>query len=70
MHLAFPKTVFYSHGAPSEIEAKWLSNSELMIRYASGYPADSDYPELFMPQFKTVKITCEPVEGYSLLPKR
>jgi hypothetical protein len=64
----FPETVFDSHGDPREIEAKWPSNSELVIRYASGHASDRDYPLLCMPQFKTVKITCEPVEGYSLHP--
>ena len=62
----FPETVFESHGDPMEIEARWPSNSELVIRYASGYASDRDYPLLCMPQFKNVKITCEPVEGYTL----
>jgi hypothetical protein len=62
----FPEIVFDSHYDPTEIEAKWPSNSELVIRYASGYASDHDYPLLCMRQFKTVKITCEPVEGYTL----
>jgi len=65
----FPETVFASHGDPWEIEAKWPSNSELVIRYASGHASDRDHPLLYMRQFKTVKITCEPVEGYTLHPK-
>ena len=62
----FPTTVFDSHGDPREIEAMWRSNSELVIRYASGYASDRDYPLLCMHELKTVKITCEPVEGYTL----
>lgn len=63
----YPETVFSSNGDPREIEAKWPSNSELVIRYASGYAFDRDL--LCVRQFKTVKITCEPVEGYTLHPK-
>jgi len=62
----FPKTVFDSHGDPREIAAMWRSNSELVIRYASGYASDRNYPLLCMHEFKTVKITCEAVEGYTL----
>ena len=65
----FPETVFFSHGAPTEVETKWARNSELVIRYAAGFGPDGDSPLLCMPQFKTVKITCEPVEGFTLHPK-
>jgi hypothetical protein len=64
----FPKTVFASHNAPGDIEAKWLSNSELILRYAAGYPNDPDYPVPCEPQFKSVKIVCESVAGYTLHP--
>ncbi len=64
----FPKSVFASHNAPEDIEAKWLSNSELIIRYAAGYPNDPDYPVPCDQQFKGVKIACEPVAGYTLHP--
>lgn len=62
----FPITVFDSHGDPRETEATWRTNSELVIRYASGYASDRDYPLSCMHEFKTVKITCEAVEGYTL----
>jgi hypothetical protein len=65
----FPKTVFFSHVGPTEVETKWASNSELVIRYAAGFGSDDDDPPLCMHEFKTVKITCEPVEGYALHPK-
>jgi hypothetical protein len=64
----FPKTVLASHNAPEDIEAKWLSNSELIIRYAAGYPNDPNYPVPCEQQFKSVKIACEPVTGYTLHP--
>jgi len=64
----FPKTVFTSHNAPEDVEAKWVSNSELVIRYAAGYPNDPDYPVPCEQQFKSVKITCEPKTGYTLHP--
>ena len=64
----FPKTVFTSHNAPEDVESKWLNNSELTIRYAAGYPNDPDYIAPCEQQFKRVKITCEPVAGYTLHP--
>jgi hypothetical protein len=64
----FPKTVFTSHNAPEDVEAKWLNGSELHIRYAAGYPNDPDYSAPCEQQFKRVKITCEPVAGYTLRP--
>src|ERR1700730_4834952 len=64
----FPKTVFASHNAPEDIEAKWLSNSQFLIRYAAGYPNDPDYPVPCEQQFKSVNIACEPVTGYTLHP--
>jgi len=64
----FPKTVFASHNAPEVIEAEWLSNSELIIRYAAGYPGDPDYPVPCKRQFKGVKIACDPIAGYTLHP--
>lgn len=64
----FPKTVFASHNAPQDIEAKWLSNSEFIIRYAAGYPSDPDYAVPCEQEFKSVKIACEPVTGYTLHP--
>jgi hypothetical protein len=64
----FPKTVFASHNAPEDIEAKWMSNSELIIRYAAGYPSDPDYPVPCGGQFQGVKIACERVAGYTLHP--
>ena len=63
----FPEIVLFSHDDPRETEAKWTSNSELVIRYATGAGSDDDYP--CTRQFKTVKITCAPVEGYTLHPK-
>jgi|SRR5215472_2415329 len=65
----YPETVFASNGAPREVEAKWLSNSELVIRYASGFPPNRDHPLLCSQQYKQLRITCEPVDGYSLRPK-
>jgi hypothetical protein len=65
----FAETVFQSHGDPREIEAMWPNNTELVIRYASGHASDRDYPLLCMHEFKTVKITCEAVEGDTLHPK-
>jgi hypothetical protein len=38
-----PETVFASNGNPREVEAKWPSNSELVIRYASGFPPNRDH---------------------------
>jgi hypothetical protein len=64
----FPRTVLASHNAPGDIDAKWLSNSELIIRYAAGYPNDRDYTVPCEQQFKSVKIACEPVAGYTLHP--
>ena len=64
----WPETVFASADAPQEIETKWPSGSELVIRYAAGYPSDRDYPVPCERQFKTVKITCEPVAGCTLHP--
>jgi hypothetical protein len=64
----FPKTVFASHNAPQDVEANWLNDSDLVIRYAAGYPNEPDYPAPCEQQFKSVKITCEPVPGYTLHP--
>jgi hypothetical protein len=64
----YPDEVFSSTGDPREVEPKWATNSELVIRYASGFPSDPDYPTSCEQQFKTVKITCEPVAGYALHP--
>ena len=64
----FPKIVLASHRAPENVETNWLSNSDLLIRYAAGYPSDPDYPVPCEQQFKSVKITCEPVAGYTLHP--
>jgi hypothetical protein len=36
----FPKTVFFSHGCPEDIETNWRDGSNLVIRYAAGYPSD------------------------------
>src|SRR5262249_50726828 len=64
----FPKVVFVSHNAPDDIEAKWLGDSELVIRYAAGYPNDHDYPVPCQQHFKNVTIICQPVVGYALHP--
>jgi hypothetical protein len=64
----FPKIVFASSNAPNDVEPNWLSDSDLVIRYAAGYPSDPDYLVPCEQQFKSVKITCEPVAGYALHP--
>jgi hypothetical protein len=64
----FPKTVFTSHNAPEDVETKWLSNSELVIRYAAGYANEPDYSVPCEHQFGSVKIACEPATGYTLHP--
>jgi hypothetical protein len=64
----FPETVFTSHGVPQEIETKWPSASELVIRYASGYPSDRGDAVLCQSQFKALRIACEPVAGYTIHP--
>ena len=64
----WPETVFTSDVPPQEIETRWPSRSELVIRYAAGYPSDPDYPVPCEQQFRRVKITCEPVAGYALHP--
>lgn len=64
----YPRIVFASHNAPEDVEARWLNDSDLVIRYAAGYPNDPDYLVPCEQQFKIVKITCEPVTGYALHP--
>jgi hypothetical protein len=64
----FPKTIFTSHNAPEDVETKWLNDSELVIRYAAGYPNEPDYIAPCKQQFKRMKIACEPVAGYTLRP--
>jgi hypothetical protein len=64
----WPKAVLASEGAPEEIETRWLTDSELVIRYAAGYPSDPNFPIPCDPHFETVKITCEPIAGYTLHP--
>ena len=66
----WPKAVLASEGAPEEIETRWPTDSELVIRYAAGYPSDPNFPIPCDQHFKTVKITCEPVAGYTLHPDR
>ena len=65
----YPETVFASNGAPSEVEVKWPSDSELVIRYAPGVPPNRYDPLWCAQQYKRLRITCEPVDGYSLHPK-
>lgn len=67
---ASPDIVLAGHGAPSDIELTWRGNSELAIRYPSGYASDVNpaYPVPCERQFKAVKITCEPATGYMLHP--
>jgi hypothetical protein len=65
-----PDVLLAGHGDPSDIELRWPSNSQLVIRYPSGYTSDPhpDYPEPCKRQFKAVKITCDAVTGYMLHP--
>ena len=60
--------MFSSEGDPREVETRWPSDSELVIRYAAGYPSDPDYPIACEQYFDRVKIICEPVAGYTLHP--
>jgi hypothetical protein len=64
----YPDEVFSSKGDPREVELRWATNSELVIRYASGFPSDPYDPASCEQQFKKVKITCEPIAGYALHP--
>jgi hypothetical protein len=65
-----PDIVLAGHGDPWDIDLRWRGNSELVIRYPSGYASDAypAYPAPCERQFKAVKITCEPVIGYMLRP--
>jgi len=64
----FPKAVFTSYGDPREVEVRWLSDSQVVIRYASGFRPNQAFPSRCAQHFKTVNITCEPVEGYRIHP--
>jgi len=59
----YPDEVFHSENHPRDVQAKWVNNSELLIRYAS--PADHNvYADCVTP-LHDVKITCQPLEGLS-----
>jgi hypothetical protein len=64
----WPKTVLASEDLPEEIETSWPTDSELVIRYAAGYPNDPHHAARCEQHFEKVKVTCEPVAGYMLRP--